>query len=364
MGQDTDIIGVLRAFLDERSQARKFHADTIGADPSHCLGDFLVRVATKDRRGLETVYKTALSESTGGTVGGYLVPQEVRLDLFRTVAERAIIRPRALVVPMTSATLDLPLPDATTAQSAGTPPYFGGILMAWVNEGVSVPEQMEFAIRRVQLKANYLAGYAKVSNVLLEDAPGLEALLRRLFADAVAWFEDYYFFVGTGVGQPTGMQQSPAALPVSRNTSSKFLEVDAAKMVGQLLPSSWPRACWAMHPSVAEYLKQLGTTSWQANQPVMDRQGTPAGVLHGLPVFVTDKLPALGTTGDVVLFDPGLYVIGDRQEVEVAASEHINFLTNQTTFRVSERVDGQTWFNAPVTMSVASKTASPYVYLN
>jgi len=50
-------------------------------------------------------------------------------------------------------------------------------------------------------------------------------------------------------------------------------------------------------------------------------------------VNITEKVPALGTTGDVSLIDPSLYVIGDRMQLEIAASEHVDFLKNQMTWR-------------------------------
>jgi HK97 family phage major capsid protein len=78
----------------------------------------------------------------------------------------------------------------------------------------------------------------------------------------------------------------------------------------------------------------------------------------------TEKLPALGTKGDLLLFDPSFYVIGDRMSIEVAASEHVNFLANQMTWRVVERVDGQPWMDKPVTLQDASSTVSPFVVLN
>src|SRR5262249_14931160 len=86
--------------------------------------------------------------------------------------------------------------------------------------------------------------------------------------------------------------------------------------------------------------------------------------LLGLPVFVTEKLPALGTAKDVVLVDWQHYLIGDRQQVEVAFSEHVAFLTNQGVWRFACRVDGQPWLRSPVTLSDAATTVSPYVYLN
>ena len=55
---------------------------------------------------------------------------------------------------------------------------------------------------------------------------------------------------------------------------------------------------------------------------------------------------------------------GDRMQVEIAASEHVNFLKNQITWRVVERVDGQPWLEKSVTLQDASSTVSPFVILN
>ena len=348
--------------------AKRFHADVLGAgvNPEKCFADFLLRIARGDDAGLEKVYgsvrtKAALAES-GGTSGGYLVPTELRLSLLQSVTELAIFRPRAFVQPMASATLQLPLPDATTPQAAGTSPFFGGVLMQWLTEAAALQET-EPTFTLVELKAWELSGYALASNVLMQDVGGLDAFLRRLFAQAVAWYEDFAFFQGNGVGKPQGIIPSGAALTVPRSSGSTFKLVDAAKMAAKLLPSSWPRAIWAMHPSVIVQTGQLdggsSVVTWVPNVV-----GPPLGVLFGLPVIVTEKVATLGTKGDVVLFDPLLYVIGDRQAVEIDVSPHVNFLKNQTTWRITERVDGQPWFSSPITLQDAATGVSPIVVLN
>jgi HK97 family phage major capsid protein len=91
---------------------------------------------------------------------------------------------------------------------------------------------------------------------------------------------------------------------------------------------------------------------------------TPVWSLLGRPAFPTEKLPALGTKGDLVLIDPSMYVVGDRMQVEVAASEHVNFLKNQMTWRVVERIDGQSWLDKPVTLQDTTTQVSPFVILN
>ena len=93
------------------------------------------------------------------------------------------------------------------------------------------------------------------------------------------------------------------------------------------------------------------------------QKGVP-GFLFGRPVFVSEKVPAYGTKGDLSLLDPSLYVIGDRMQLEVAASEHVNFLKNQMTWRVVERVDGQPWLEKAVTLADGASTVSPFVTVN
>jgi HK97 family phage major capsid protein len=369
-----EISNLLDRYRDAVALARKFHGELIGknVNPEHSFGDFLCKVAARDRAGLEKCYgsvqtKSALSESAGGVTGGYLVPDELRQDLMKDVAEESLFRSRALVVPMASATVRLSLPDAETAQSAGTPPFFGGIALRWLAEAQTRTEVAEPAFRAVELKAHDLTGYALAANTLLADAGRpLDAFLRRLFARGLAWHEDSAFLAGDGVGKPLGVTKTPAALTASRQDGGSFTLGDVANLSGQLLPASWGRALWACSVTAWKSLGQpagSGGFSMQANQPY---GSGPHYVLDGRPGYVTDKLPAVGTAADVCLFDASLYVIGDRGAVEVALSEHepTAFLKNQAVWRVTERVDGRPWLANPVTLADGSTQASPYVYLN
>jgi hypothetical protein len=48
-------------------------------------------------------------------------------------------------------------------------------------------------------------------------------------------------------------------------------------------------------------------------------------------------------------------------QLEVAASEHVNFLKNQMTWRVVERVDGEPWVEKAITLADGTSTVSPFV---
>jgi HK97 family phage major capsid protein len=267
---------------------------------------------------------------------------------------------------MASATLQFPYLDITTVQAAGVSPFFGGVQAYWTEEAQTRTET-EPQFKMMELKAHELSGYSVSSNVLLADAAfGLEKFLMVLFGKAVAWYEEYAFLQGNGVGKPIGILNAPAAIAVTRNTASHFYFADVAGMLKSLLPASYDRAVWYVSPTVVQDLLQMKDGANRAIFLSIDQGVTkkPIWKLLNLPVVITEKIPALGTKGDVMLVDPSLYVIGDRMMLEIAASEHVNFLKNQMTWRFVQRVDGQPWMEKQVTLQDGTSTVSPFVVLN
>ncbi len=145
-GLDGAIQTALKQVADAQAQARRHAVPALfgdgAGDPRRCFGDFCLAVARDDRHYLEKHYgsrfnewkaKAALGEASGVT-GGYTVPPDFYQQLMALVAENGFIRPRAFVVPMAGATLQIPYLDITTVQSAGVSPFFGGVQMYWTAE--------------------------------------------------------------------------------------------------------------------------------------------------------------------------------------------------------------------------------------
>jgi HK97 family phage major capsid protein len=385
-GLDAVINQTVRQFADAQSQARRHAVPAIfgpggDGDPKKSFGDWCLAVARNDRSYLEKHYgsrfnewttKAALGEASGVT-GGYTVPPEFYQQLQQLMAEETFIRPRAFVVPMGSATMMMPYLDVTTVQSAGVSPFFGGVQMTWTAEAQTRTET-EPQFRQMELKAWELSGYSVSSNVLLQDSIlGLERFLMQLFAKAIAWYEEYAFLQGSGAGKPQGMLTCPAAIPcgggaggTARAAANQVQFSDIAVMWSKLLPASWNKAVWTFSPSVVPQLLQLKDGANRAIFISIDAgiTKTPNWSLLGRPAFPTEKVPALGSKGDLMLIDPSFYVIGDRMQIDIQASEHVNFLRNQMTWRVVERVDGQPWLSGPVTLQDSSTQVSPFVVLN
>lgn len=336
------------------------------------LGDWLLEVRRGDEAALERKYgstpssmKASMTGATGSQ-GGYLVPEEFLPKLYALSGERAVVRPRATVIPMAGRSVQVPVLDTFSAPAAGDSAFFAGLVARWTEEGGTL-NQTEPTFRQIEMVAHELSGYSKVSNTILEDSPlGVEALLASLFGSAIAWHEDYAFLRGDGVGKPLGAVATgnAAAVSVTRATGGSFGFADATKMLSRFLPGYGPdRSAWVIHPTVLE--KLISFTDAGGNNLFITSFGEkPRMLLLGLPVVTSEKLPVLGTARDVCLINFEHYLIGDRRQVEIAFSEHIAFTTNQSAWRFTVRVDGQPWMKGAQYLADGSTTVSPYVYLN
>lgn len=324
-------------------------------------------------RRLQNTYKSqyviekAPMGETSGAVGGYLVPYQYEQPIMRDVAEDSIFWPRALVVPMTSSTLQLPMPNPSTSQGISQASnIFGGMIMRWGQQNTTLT-QNEPVFQLNELVANNLQCYTVASNQMVQDSPNLDGFLRKLFARAVAWGTDQCFLMGPNapgtIDQPLGIVNAPGTLAVTRTTASTVVQADLANMYQRLLPGSIKHAIWALSPGAFNKISQLFMPGIQIVVPGDDGS---AGLLFGRPFYITEKLPDVGVLGDVCLFDPTLYVIGHRGLYIDFSDQDPNVWTkNQSSWRVIWRGDGQPTLQQTVTLANQSSVkAAGYVTLS
>lgn len=299
--------------------------------------------------------------------GGFLIPEILRAELLRVALEKAVVRSRARVIPMDSLTVPFPTVDSTSNVSS----VFGGVVGYWTEEGATLTEsQPRFG--RMELRAQKLVLYTEVPNELIRDAqPSMEAFIGDIFPEAIAWFEDVAFFIGGGVGEPLGFLNAPASIAVDRTGSSSgtIVWADVVNMYSRMLPQSLDRAVWIVSPDALPALFQMVMTG--GTSPVMLGGGAgfatgsamPPMTMLGLPIIVSEKARAIGTSGDINLVDFGFYLIGDRQAMSARQSEDYRFQNDLTAFRVIERLDGRPWLQSPITPQNGGATLSPFVKL-
>ncbi len=173
---------------------------------------------------------------------------------------------------------------------------------------------------------------------------------------------------------PLGVFNAPATYVQARTTSSHFTLAAAAAMMSRLHIRSWDSAMWVMHQSVIPELIQMYAATTSSDNlvwvtPLGNMKEGPAAMklpkafLNGLPIMFTEKVPVLGTKGDVSLIDWSQYVIGNRMDLQIDVSPHYLFRNNEMAWRVVARCDGRPWLNSTIT-DANGWVSSPFVVLN
>ena len=305
----------------------------------------------------------ALGEGQGDQ-GGFLVPDQYSNMLLSLALEQAIIRSRAFRMPMAGLTLRMPSIRDTSHSTT----VHGGVRGYWTPEsGAVVASEPTFG--SVTLTAYKLTGYTTAANELLADsAIPLEALITRIFGDAIPYFEDDAFINGTGAGQPTGILNAAALISVVKETgqaATTIVKENLDKMFSRMLPSSVNRAVWLAHPDTIPHLFSLSQSVGTGGSAVMvaNIANAPTYSIYGRPVLFTEKCQTVGTAGDIFFVDLGYYLVGDRQGLEMSASPHVRFTNDETVYKFVMRLDGKPWLDSALTPRNGTNTLSPFVAL-
>jgi HK97 family phage major capsid protein len=304
--------------------------------------------------------------STVPSEGGFLIPETLRSELLRVSLETSIVRPRARIIPMETLRVPFPAVDSTSNVSS----VFGGIVGYWTEEGAALTSSSA-SFGRIVLDAKKLTAYTEVPNELISDSgQSFQAFIDEMFPEALGFYEDYAYLAGTGVGEPLGVFNAGngALISVAKESGQSAATIvweNIAKMYARMLPSSLNRAVWVVSPDTFPELATMalsvgtgGSAVWLTNGAA----GPPMTIL-GRPVIVSEKCSVLGTVGDINFVDFGFYLIGDRQVMSAMSSPHYKFNTDQTAYRIIQRVDGRPWLNSAITPKNNGSTLSPFVQL-
>ena len=344
-----------------------------------CLSEYAKAVYEKDCKvGINDTLKAWLGAEKAATgmgevidsEGAILAPSKFRDQLLMPDVETAVIRPRAIQVPMETNSLSVPSVEETSHASN----LYGGVVCHWVDEGTAATSSKP-KIGRVTLTLNKLLALAYVTAELIEDSIiSLESLLPGMFQRAITYQEDEAFITGTGAGQPLGLLNSGCVVAVAKETgqAANTIETDnILNMYSRLWTPGKSRAVWLVHPDAMPQLYKLGLAVGTGGAPAgllreQVLQGVPTTTMLGRPVIETEKCKTLGTEGDIVLTDLSQYLIGNKAGQAPGtfnSSIHLKFDQDETAFKIRLRTDGQSWWKSAVTPRNGSNTISPVVTL-
>ena len=276
------------------------------------LGEFLyaVRFTPTDPRLMELREQ----QMVVGESGGFAVPPAFIPTLLQVTPQDAIWRPRCTVIPAgDSPDTDLTMPALD--QGTGSNMY-GGVAVYATSEGATLTET-DAKIREVKLQPHETGAFVTVTDKLLRNWSACSSLIQTLLRRALIAWEDTKILTGTGTSEPTGIINSPCKIAYTRATASQIAFTDIIGMYARLKFGGSP--IWvASQTTLPQILVLQDASTRYIFQP--DARENVAGRLLGMPLLLADRAPALGSEGDIGLYDPAYYLLKDGAGISIALS--------------------------------------------
>jgi HK97 family phage major capsid protein len=268
---------------------------------------------------------------------------------------------------MKTNSLKIPYVDES---SRATGSRHGGVRAYWVSEA-SEKTKSKPKFGQMELNLNKCVVLIYATDELLDDAAALEAYIKRVAPDEIAFTVEDSIVNGSGAGQPLGIMNAGCMVSVTKETgqaANTFVYDNAVKMWSRMYGASRPNSVWLVNQDVEPQLYSMslavGTGGSAVFMPGGGASAAPYASLFGRPVIPCEYAATLGTTGDVILADFSQYVLA-KKALESAMSIHVRFIFDESVFRFVLRVDGQpAWSSALTPFKGGSNTQSPFVKLN
>jgi len=354
---------------------------TQGRKPWNSFGDFLMAVKNAYDPSRAVIDDRLVPDRTGGpqnstgmsvavsSDGGFMVQQTFVKSLMDSIVQKSTVLSRITMFPIGEGSNGIVMPAlAETSRADGS--RFGGARAYWANEGgtatVTKPK-----IREITLKLEKLLAFAYMTEELMRDATAMEAFVRKIYSDEMAFKLDDAIFNGSGIGSPLGVLACPALISITKEggqAADTIVWQNIVKMWARLAPGSQSRAVWFINqecqPELMTMAQTVGTGGVPVFLPAGGASASPYMTLMGRPVVPVEQLSKLGDAGDILLADMSDYIGIDKGTLESDTSIHLQFLYDEQVFRFRYRFNGAPYTNAAVaTYKNASTTISPYVTL-
>ncbi len=219
--------------------------------------------------------------------------------------------------------------------------------------------ELDFLFNQVEVDGYKVGGYVAVCNATLEDSDlSLASELLTGIGQAIGIALDKAILFGTGVKMPLGIftrlaqMAKPSGYPEKAAEwedlhTSNILSIAAANSVGIKLFQSIIKAAGSAKGKYSRgekfwAMNEMTRTTLLAESLSVNAAGAiAAGMDRSMPIiggeiveldFIPDNV-ILGGYGD-------LYLLAERAETQLARSEHVLFIEDQTVFKGTARYDG------------------------
>jgi HK97 family phage major capsid protein len=337
--------------------------------------------------GVETITRTGSDSLSGGATYGFTVKPEWIPNLYKIAREQSVFEPFTRPVPVNQGVeaiwpqfdqFQAPINLNGVMQSA----IFGGVTVSFTGEATPRVSS-DGKTRQNRFKIFDATAFTAYTRDYVADAYiSMDSEITRQIGEAMGWVKDWTMIRGNGIGMPQGYFNANSAItggPNSgaRENANKISSDDLIYMMSRMATMCWPRMFWIANVTTMTQLGILrdlnGTAVYQPNaliaQDMMlsimkgssvsegDLLSSPMGILLGRPIYFSEKVPILGTVGDISLVCPYQYGNATRLGLEMGVSEHFYFTTDLIAYRIKERYTGRSLW--PTTYTQADNPTTP-----
>ena len=324
--------------------------------------------ATPDPGLLQIMAATGMSEAVPSE-GGYLVQTDFSTELLRLVHETGVLVGKTDRTPIGDNANGLKV-NAIDETSRIDGSRWGGVQAYWTAEAGTLTKSKP-TFRQMELTLQKLTGLYYATDEQLKDTTALGDLVATAFAEEFGFKWDDAIIRGGGAGMPLGILGHAGTVSVAKEAgqaAATILKENIEKMWSRMFASSLVRSEWFINQDCWPQLFQLSAQVGIGGVPVFIPAGglsaAPFGSLLGRPITPIEQCQTVGTVGDIMFVDLQGYKMIEKGGIEAASSIHVQFLTDETTFRFILRADGQPKRNAPLTPFKGTATQSAFITLN
>ena len=235
----------------------------------------------------------------------------------------------------------------------------GPIPEAVWTEACATLNELSFSFNQIELDGYKVGGYIAICNATLEDSDlNLASEILNMIGQAIGLALDKAILYGTGVKMPLGIvtRLAQESQPANWNQNApawkdlhttNILKVSSATLKGEELFSEL-----VLHTTAAKSNYSSGTKFWAMNDSTWATLQSKLITFNSAGAVVSSMnqtMPIIGGNivtldfipdGDIIGGYGSLYLLLGRAEMQLAQSEHVMFIEDNTVFKGTARYDG------------------------
>lgn len=286
-------------------------------------------IAREDVKNFLADVRSAMEQKRALTNVGYLIP-DVMLGLLRENVENYSKLYKHVDVRRVGGTSRMVI-EGTIPEAVWTE------MCANLNE-------LDLAFDRITLDGWKCGGFFRICNATLRDSDiDLAAELLRVLGEAIGLALDKAILYGTGTKMPQGIVKALSLVTNTPNIFSIAASVTGVALFQNILTDY----------SAASDKYSRGNVVWAMNEATYTKLRVQAMSINAAGAIVSGMertMPVIGGTVETLNFIPDnviiagygdMYLLAEREGVELSTSEHAFWVADQTGFKGTARYDGK-----------------------